>query len=564
MLDKDRHLDDQPFVRPLPKASRRSITTFVTWAAALAVLAAMLLSALLLSSQEADAPGGVTKPATVQKQPIEPVSAQGARPPASALPAEMDALGERQTATTPIEDDGQTLWVSPTAGRPLEFTYLPSAAQVFLILRPAELLAIAEGAKLLDAMGPSGVLAKDRLRATLGVELAQVEQLTIAFSPDDAGLPHAAFMMRLKSAIPSAKLLEAWGNPKKTQVGDRQFFQAADFAYYLPPETDDRVVAILPAAHMKEMLEREGPPLVRKGIERLARESDAMRHFNLLMAPSYLLTDGKTLLAGDLEKLGDPLGRFLDENLEAVLVSAHLGDELFLELRAIGPVDQPPSDLAKLLRTRLDRVPDAVEAYVASLQPRAYGRLVINRFPRMVQLVSDYTRSGVEGRQAVLRCYLPGVAAHNLLLGTELTLFEEPGVAVNPEPGQHAAAKDSAGAAAALQKTISLSFPRDTLEKCMEMLSTEIDTEIVILGKDLQLDGITKNQSFALDERDQSAGDILQKVLKLANSDGKLVYVIKPADGRQEAIFITTRAAASKRGDRLPPVFSVQSPEEKR
>jgi hypothetical protein len=564
MFDKDRLPDNLPFVRPLPKAGRRSTSTFVIAAAAVAVLAAVFLGVLMISSQQADEPVAAAKTAIAEKQPAAPATiataTQGARPTASLLRAQDDAQGRGQTTTTPIEDDGQTLWVSPTAGQPLELDYLASAAQVFLILRPAELLATAEGAKLFDALGPAGDLAKNHLRAILGVELAQVEQLTIAFSPDDAGLPHAAFVMRLQNEIPSAQLLEAWGQPKKAQAGAKQFFQGANFAYYLPPQSGERVVAIAPATQMKEMLELEGPPLVRKGLERLLRESDAARHFNLLLDPSYLLTDGKSLLVGDLEKLHDPLAQFLDENLEAVLVSAHLGDELFLEFRALGPVNQPPGELAKMLSARLEHMSEQVEAYVAAIQPGPYGRLVVNRFPRMVQLLSDFTRAGAEGRQAVLRCYLPVVAAHNLLLGTELTLFEEPTVAGTVEPSQPHAIAGPAGAAAALEKRISLSFPRDTLDKSMEMLSKEIDAEVVILGKDLQLEGITKNQSFGLDERDQIAGEILRKVLKLANSDGKLVYVVKPKDGQGEAIFITTRAAAAKRGDRLPAEFSAKSP----
>ena len=44
-------------------------------------------------------------------------------------------------------------------------------------------------------------------------------------------------------------------------------------------------------------------------------------------------------------------------------------------------------------------------------------------------------------------------------------------------------------------------------------------------------------------------------ILAKANPDGKLVYVVrKDADG--ETILITTRAAAEKRGDQLPPGFA--------
>ena len=194
-----------------------------------------------------------------------------------------------------------------------------------------------------------------------------------------------------------------------------------------------------------------------------------------------------------------------------------------------------------------------MKAYVAALVPRPYGRLVIHRFPRMVQLASDFTRAGVEDRQAVLRAYLPASAAHNLVLGAELTLSEPTAaVAAAPAFDSPAASTTDAGVAAALSKKISLSFPRDTLQHALELLAAEMGVDVVILGRDLQIEGITKNQSFALDERDQPAGDILRKVLALANPDGKLVYVIKPADRGTEAIFITTRAAAAKRGEPLP------------
>jgi len=52
-------------------------------------------------------------------------------------------------------------------------------------------------------------------------------------------------------------------------------------------------------------------------------------------------------------------------------------------------------------------------------------------------------------------------------------------------------------------------------------------------------------------------------VLLLANASGKLVYVIKPHTGGQEAIFITTRSAAAKRGDQLPGEFAPKNAQER-
>ena len=70
----------------------------------------------------------------------------------------------------------------------------------------------------------------------------------------------------------------------------------------------------------------------------------------------------------------------------------------------------------------------------------------------------------------------------------------------------------------------------------------------------MQLEGITKNQSFGLDERDKPAEAILRVILMKANPDGKLIYVFRGA-GEGDSLEITTKAAAAKRGDAVPPVF---------
>jgi hypothetical protein len=260
---------------------------------------------------------------------------------------------------------------------------------------------------------------------------------------------------------------------------------------------------------------------------------------------------------GELARLQEPLNRFLGADVPAVLFSVHVGSDLFLELRINGDAADEPLQLAKRYQQQLEKVPEEIEAYTASFNSQ-YGKLILVRFPQMIRTLFDFTRAGEDHRQAVLRAYLPSNAGHNLVMGTELALFEQPGGASGVAVKTPAPAKPT-GPAEALKQKISLSFPRDTLEKSMEMLGKEIDTEVIILGSDLQLEGITKNQSFGLEERDKPAEEILLTVLKKANPDGKLVYVIKPKDGGKDAIFITTRAAVEKRGDKLPPAL-VQNP----
>ncbi len=347
-------------------------------------------------------------------------------------------------------------------------------------------------------------------------------------------------------------LLEAWGRPAAAEHAAKKYFKGPHLAYYLPPREEGRLAVIAPSALVTAILERQGPPLLRASLERLLDDSDDQRHFTLLVTPPVLLAENHGLLVGDLEKVREPLWAFFDSGVEAVLASAQLGDALFVELRAVPRSDRRAEEIAGLARLRLEKTSERLESYVATLAPATYGRLVVNRFPRMVQLLADYTRAGVEDRQAVLRAYLPGAAAHNLLAGAELTLFAEPAAVASVAAQPPSAPSAPATAAAALDKKIDLGFPRDTLEHAIELLSKEIDVPITILGSDLQLEGITKNQSFALDERDRPAREVIKKVLALSNPQGKLVYVIKSQSGGGEAIFITTRAAAAKRNEPLP------------
>lgn len=452
-----------------------------------------------------------------------------------------------------VDDDGQTLWAPPTVGEPLSAAYLPNGAQVLVVVRPAELLSTAEGAKLLDALGPGGRWVESHLRATLGIEPSQIKQLTVAFAPDAQSVPQATYVAHLASEVAPETLLAAWGKPAAAEHQGKKYLQGPRHAYYLPKD-DPRVVVVAPTDTMKQILELDGQPLLRGSVEKLLAHSDAARHVNVLFTPSYLLTDGQSLLVGELAQLRAPLREFLDESIEAVLVSAHVGQQLYVEFRAIAPVDRAPLELLELLRGRWEKMPEWVETHVASLEPHPYGRLVVNRFPRMMQLARDFTRGGVDDDEVVLNAYLPQAAAHNLVMGTELTLLESLGTAAAPVETAAPAAPRSA--AEILRKKISLSFPRDSLDRVMNVMADELGVEIVILGSDLQLEGITKNQSLNnVDERDQPADEILRRLLKMANSDGKLVYVIKPNDQGRETIFITTRAAVEKRGEKLPDGF---------
>ena len=106
-----------------------------------------------------------------------------------------------------------------------------------------------------------------------------------------------------------------------------------------------------------------------------------------------------------------------------------------------------------------------------------------------------------------------------------------------------------------LQQPVTLAFDKDSLETAVEMLSEATGVTIEIAGKDLELQGITKNQSFGLSERGRSGADILVTILEKSEAKpGQLVYVFR-TDGEQSKVVITTRQSAQKRGEQIPEVF---------
>jgi len=482
-------------------------------------------------------------------------------PDQKVTPAVKEEDSANPKAVIEVADDGQSLWISPTHGPPIDLRYLANGGQLFLVLRPSSLLGNEEGERVFDALGPRALAGRDFVLQATGFELMDIERLLVALYPNEGQPLDVAMVVTLRESKSNDELLQAWHNPKETGKAQK-FYQGSPWAYFIPPAGGGRTFAVMPPKLMNEMLAMDGPPLFRKELEKMLRDTDDTRDLTLLGYPNFLFADGESLLSGEFAKLKAPLLEYLGEGVQAAALSMNLGTEdFFTELRAWGTLDHNGYDLAEDYRARLNEFPDRIESYLATLTPSNYGRLILTRMPRMIGQFANFTRIGEENSQAVLRCYLPLAAAHNLALATDLALAEGSGGGVAVTVGSKP--KSPTTLAEALKQKISLSFPRNTLEKCMEMLGEEIGYPVHIEGGDLQLEGITKNQSFSLDERGKPADEILRKVMLLANPDGKLVYVLKPLEpGGADVVFVTTRAAVAKRGDKLPPEFA-QLPEKK-
>jgi serine/threonine-protein kinase len=512
---------------------------------------------------------------TIDKPAVDKPAAPSAdSKPEVAETEEQAPRGPEAIATAVNVVDSDTLpWASPTSGPPPTLAYLPSGSQLILLARPADILASDEGRLFLRALGPRAAEAVTALAAIGGCPIEGIETVQGGWQAGGPDEVIGGYAIRGRDVLPvaaDASLREAWGATTEKEQDGETLFIGRPLSFWLPTAEAGKVLVAAPelllakivATSIERRAAREsgGPADWRQKIEAvlppdledLVGMLDESRCLTLFGSPHYLLYDGRPILAGPFAKLVDPLGEFFGREVRAAALSLHFGKATYLEIDCRPPAGTTAARLAKDVAAKVESLADTVEEYCNALDPHPYGRKLVMRLPRMLTAVTGSLRSGGEGRGAVVNCLLPEHAAHNLTLAAELAIQQQSAATAARTVASPAAAP--ASAADRLQRKLSLVFPSDTLEKTVRMIAEEIGLPIEIRGKDLELDGITKNQSFGLDAQNQTADAILRTILARSNPDGKLVYVVRNKGGA-ESIEITTRAAAAKRGDTLPPGF---------
>ena len=476
-----------------------------------------------------------------------------------------NSLAEKDPQVEVIEDDGQSLWVSPTEGDPLALNYLPMGTQLVLHLRTKELLEHAEGSKVLAALGPWGEKALAQLTRLTGAKLSEIHALTLAGYLAEEGHVQWGARLELVDSWDEAHLSPRLPDSKKEKQDDQGILKFDGRACFLPNRSSGKLLISCPLDALDEIL-RNGADnvLFARDMQRLIDHTDSHRMVTLVFPNKFLQISGKKMIHGTAESLLAICKDLFRDDSSAVALSAHWDENFFLELQSAVNLNRRPHAFASDTRKRISKYSSVAEDAVLAQPHHTYGRKVVGRFPNMLRKLSNYTRGGEIDRITVLRSYLPLVAGHNLIMATELMLqdFAHAGHApIDPSP-EHSESIDQR-----LQQVTSLAFPKETLQKALEMLSEDIGIAIRIAGSDLQLDGITKNQSLSLDMRDRPAAEILVEVLLKANPDRtitgpqdplqKLVYVIQEEADSTKVIIVTTRSATQKRGDKLPNVFQI-------
>ncbi|MCH7729724.1 MAG: hypothetical protein IH991_25120, partial [Planctomycetes bacterium] len=346
-----------------------------------------------------------------------------------------------------IVDDEKAPWASPTNGPPITLEYVPPNPGIIIIARPIDLLASDEGKKVIKALGPVFEEARNKWEEELSVPLDRIEQVFISFHPEEGAAPRPAFVVKLAEAIPEQTLLANWKNPKSIPVPEAEtnFYEAASgWAFYLPREDPNEPVKLIVMGKTEDIRgsvinSKDGPqePLMRMQMKQVLRWSDATRHFTCVFEPSaVLLGSGQKLLSGRYSKIREALDWILGDGIQSAMVSLHVDDAFYVEMRvkaAAGTVQ----DLPEHFRGRLADLFKKTSAYIADMGSSPYWERLRMNYPMQVKSFKDYARVGIEDGQALLNCYMPLHAAHNLIAGTELAIAAPTGAGgIKPPPSQ--------------------------------------------------------------------------------------------------------------------------------
>ena len=594
------HAGDRTSSRMRRRSKRlRMIGGLMAGAILAAAVAAAVVSQFDFTTARRRGTNAARRPATkrdVGAKDLQPVVASGAKteptpqqPGTQPHSTELQAGSSSSEATSPkaaaqvIVNNPDLPWASPTTGLPPSLAYLPPGSQLVLLARLAEIEANDEGRLFLKSLGSAAEAAHDTLVKLCGGDDAANEVVQAGWQAGglDEVVGGFAEWFAKGHAAPADEVAraEAWGATTAETIEGETVYQTATLSLWVPKVEAGRVLVIAPRIMLATSdrvgstaatepliarIIRETKPLAEddsavlktalpRDLEMLVGMLDADRHVTLFGSPHYLLTSGRSVLAGSLAKLAEPVDGLFGEGLQSAALSLHFGEECYVEMVAVPTLDVSAKTLAPAIGGRVEGLADTVEAYCTALNPDPYGRVLVLRLPGMLRVLAGQLRSGAEGKGVVLNAYLPQHAAHNIALAAELALAQTPGATIAASAGPAAAEPQSA--LEKLGRKMTLTFAKDNLERSIQMVSDETGVPMEILGGDLQLEGVTKNQSFGLDERDKTADEILRVILAKSNPEGKLVYVLKEKDG-EEWVLITTRAAVEKRGDPLPPAFS--------
>jgi len=320
-------------------------------------------------------------------------------------------------------------------------------------------------------------------------------------------------------------------------------------------------------------------PLLRREMAQLLAASNDRSLATVLLVPSFLHDALTQETWGPLSRALPATDWLLGEEFTACQLSLYVGETGYLELRGCGRTGADSLQLAESLRQRVRELPTRIEQHFQDVYPDTYWRPIALRMPEMVRFLADYTRVGIEDDQAIVNSVLPPQAIHNLLFASQMLLVAGSGDGTPTITSSTPTASQSIPQTMdeLLAKNMSFRFAAQSLEFAIRDLADAVREnhpqlpfpfDIQILGSDLQLQGITRNQQIAgFESVNQRLDEILTALVMRANPvttvtapsdpNQKLVWIQgrDPNDANKSILLITTRDAAQRRNDTLPTAF---------
>lgn len=491
---------------------------------------------------------------------------------------------QQNEAPYQLVEDSNTLWANPNPGEPPALTMLPPGSPMFVSFRPNQIGPDGPGADLFAALKPDISEAWNGLEPRIGIPISEVERITLAINGAGAGQVTAALAVQLKAPTSITQLVEKM-ELDAAQTPEGATIYVADEptadAYYFGANSSDMTssFAIGTIEQIKEVAAVEGSevPLPRN-LNSLWNGVGNDPDFALLVSTNFLFADGRNMLQDFASQLFDPLRQMFVPDVSGLAVRMDFNPQWFGEVRFSPGGGISSAVLKKTIDDAFAALPSNTEQFLINTTPHPSWRALAIRLPAMMRALTSSGRSGVVDGNAVLNFYLPANAAPNVILGSFLAVNTPPGSNVTAAPSSQASTQAGLTTISQMLDTkMKIIFTQESLESASRAVAEQFNAyappgstplKIVLIGSDLQLEGITQNQQIRkFEHADSTLRTVLDDLVRRANPDQtatelyqdaqKLLWVVAPDpdDGSKQAIVITVRSQAAKKGWELPPEF---------
>ena len=257
------------------------------------------------------------------------------------------------------------------------------------------------------------------------------------------------FVVKTTTPIQPDQMLQLWKSPTLAAVDNQDVYESSDgsTAFLVIHESmqagDEYASSGQPSAEqaainrtnpisrfafgnkelIKEVAISAGGNVLSGSLLKLAKRSDSDRHFNMLFLRSGLFNDeGQKLMGEQMSAFNRELRIMLPDNVRGGLVSLHIDSGSYFEVMLDRSVDLKAPDLKQSMEEETRSRRNNLMQYVSKIPPNAYWDQVRFRYASMLTDFNKNLRWNVENGEVTANCWLPPMAAHNLLAASELVI----------------------------------------------------------------------------------------------------------------------------------------------